>query len=129
MTWNALFLWAILFLVSLAINFVVIAIVMVKIPANYFSTHYKQDFRPHTSWLTRWGTLIAKNVAGLILFVLGIVMLIGPGQGILSILTGIILMDIPGKRPFEARLIKRPPVLAVINKLRTRYGKPPLELD
>jgi len=35
-----------LFLGSLAISFGAIAIVMVKVPKNYFSTHYKRDFMP-----------------------------------------------------------------------------------
>lgn len=129
MTWTTLLIWAVVFVISLAVNFIVIGVVMVKIPSNYFSTHYVADFRPNTSWFHRWGTVIAKNLVGLILLAAGVVMLVGPGQGILSILTGVILMDIPGKRPLEARLIKKPPVHAAINKLRERYGKPPLELD
>jgi hypothetical protein len=39
------------------------------------------------------------------------------------------MLDIPGKRPLEARIIKRPTVLSAINNLRARYGKPPLEMD
>jgi hypothetical protein len=52
-----------------------------------------------------------------------------PGQGILTILLGLIMMDIPGKRPFETGLVKRPKVLQSINRLRERFGKPPLILD
>jgi len=52
-----------------------------------------------------------------------------PGQGILTILLGLIFLDIPGKRPLEARIIKRPAVLSAINNLRAKYSKPPLELD
>jgi len=65
----------------------------------------------------------------LLLVIAGIIMLIGPGQGILTILIGLILMDIPGKRPLEARIIKKPTILAVVNSLRGRYDKPPLEMD
>ncbi|MBK7804624.1 MAG: hypothetical protein IPJ55_18615 [Chloracidobacterium sp.] len=52
-----------------------------------------------------------------------------PGQGILTILLGLIMLDIPGKRPIEARIIQRPTVLAAINKLRAKYNKPPLEME
>jgi len=52
-----------------------------------------------------------------------------PGQGILTILLGIIMLDIPGMRPLEARIIQRPAVLGAINKLRARFSKPPLEVD
>ena len=120
-----------LFLGSLLISFLAIGIVMVKIPANYFSSHYKQDFLPNSSWIVRWGAVIAKNVFGVLLIILGILLSLPgvPGQGILTILLGLIMIDIPGKRPIEARIIKRPTVLAAVNRLREKYGKPPLELD
>ena len=120
-----------LFLTSLLLSFGAIAIVMVKIPANYFSSHYVQDFLPNSSWIVRWGAVILKNIFGVLLIGLGIILSLPgvPGQGILTILLGLIMLDIPGKRPVEARIIKRPTVLAAINNLRQRYGKPVLELD
>lgn len=117
------------FAVSLIVTTLIAGIVIVKIPANYFSSHYQQDFLPNSPWLTRWGAVVAKNIAGLVLVIAGIVMLVGPGQGILTILIGLILMDIPGKRPLEARIIKRPTVLHAVNALRARYNKPPLQMD
>src|SRR5687768_8760311 len=120
---------ATVFVVSVVLSLVIVGIVMVKIPENYFSSHYQHDFLPNSSWLTRWGAVVGKNIAGLILIMAGIVMLVGPGQGILTILIGLILMDIPGKRPLEARLIKRPVILAAVNGFRARYNKPPLVMD
>ncbi len=120
-----------LFLGSLAFSFLVIGIVMVNIPANYFSSHYQQDFLPNSRWIVRWGAVVAKNLLGVFLVLLGIVLSLPgvPGQGILTILLGLIMLDIPGKRPLEARIIKRPAVRDAINKLRARFNKPPLELD
>jgi hypothetical protein len=120
-----------LFLLSLAISFGAIAIVMLRIPANYFSSHYVQDFLPDSPWIVRWGVVILKNLFGVFLILLGIVLSLPgvPGQGIITILLGLIMLDIPGKRPLEARIIKRPAVLAAINGLRARYNKPPLILD
>lgn len=129
MTAGRILLGIVLFVVSLLGSALVVGVVIVKIPANYFSSHYRQDFLPNSSWFTRWGAVIAKNIIGLLLVIAGIIMLIGPGQGILTILIGLILMDIPGKRPLEARIIKRPAVLALVNSLRTRYHKPPLVMD
>jgi len=117
------------FLFSVILNIAVIAIVFVKIPANYFSTHYQQDFMPDSSWHTRWGAFVLKNLAGVAMILIGIIFLIGPGQGLLSLLTGVILLDIPGKRPFEAKLIGRPAILAAANKLRAKYNKAPLVMD
>lgn len=129
LTWNSVLFGAGLFLMSIVVSVVIVVVMVVKIPSNYFSSHYQQDFLPGSSWLTKWSATILKNLAGLILVAAGIVMLIGPGQGILTILVGLILMDIPGKRPIEARIIQRPTVLAAVNKLRAKYDKPPLELD
>ena len=70
------------FLGSLLLSFAAIAVVMVKIPANYFSSHYVQDFLPNSSWLVRWGAVILKNILGLLLILLGIVLSLPgvPGQ-------------------------------------------------
>ena len=120
-----------LFLVSLVFSFAAIAVVMVKIPANYFSSHYIQDFLPGSPWIVRWGAVVAKNLFGIFLVGLGIILSLPgvPGQGILTILLGLIMIDIPGKRPLEARIIKRPTVLSAVNSLRARFNKPPLILD
>ena len=130
-TWNQILLGAGLFLTSLILSFGAIVIVMVKIPANYFSSHYEQDFLPGSHWTVRWGAMILKNALGVLLIILGVVLSLPgvPGQGLLTILLGLIMLDIPGKRPLEARIIQRPTILAAINKLRHRFKKPPLILD
>lgn len=131
LTLNQVLLGAGIFVGSLVISFAAIAIVMVKIPANYFSSHYERDFLPDSPWIVRWGAVILKNIFGVFLILLGIVLSLPgvPGQGILTILLGLIMIDIPGKRPLEARIIKRPAVLSAINNLRTRFRKPPLVMD
>ncbi|MDQ3798238.1 MAG: hypothetical protein M3384_02205 [Acidobacteriota bacterium] len=120
-----------LFLASLVFSFVVLAVVMVKIPENYFSSHYQQSFMPNSPFLVRWGVVIAKNLLGVFLVMLGVILSLPgvPGQGLLTILLGLIMLDIPGKRPLEARIIKRPSILSAINNLRGRFNKPPLVLD
>jgi hypothetical protein len=39
------------------------------------------------------------------------------------------LLDFPGKRGLELKLVSRPKVLHAINRLRQRFDKPPLQLD
>jgi hypothetical protein len=131
LTWGNIGLGVLLFLLSLGISFASIILVVVKLPANYFSTHYKQDFLPDSSWMVRWSAAILKNLLGLGLIILGVVLSLPgiPGQGLLTILLGVIMLDIPGKRPIEARLIKRPTILSAVNNLRARYNKPPLLMD
>jgi hypothetical protein len=131
LTWTQIGMGAGLFLFSLFVSFAAIVLVMVKIPANYFSPHYEQDFLPNTHWTVKWGAVILKNLLGVFLIALGIVLSLPgvPGQGLLTILLGLIMLDIPGKRPLEAKIIQRPTIQSAINKLRARFNKPPLVLD
>jgi hypothetical protein len=131
LTWQTVGFGVGLFLFSLIVSFAAIGIVMVKIPENYFSSHYERDFLPDSPFLVRWGAVILKNVLGVLLIIIGIILSLPgiPGQGLLTILLGLIMIDIPGKRPIEARIIKRPTILSAINNLRSRYNKPPLILD
>ena len=129
LTWGRI-LWGLAAMViSLVISYGAIILVMVNIPADYFSPSYAFNHRNDQHFLVRWGATIFKNLIGVLLIVVGIIMIIGPGPGVLTILLGLIMIDIPGKRPLEANLIKRPAVLTAINNLRSRYQKPPLILD
>jgi hypothetical protein len=71
---------------------------------------------------------VARNALGVVLVLLGIAMLILPGQGLLTLLVGVMLVDFPGKHRLVQRLLGRPKVLKVVNKLRGKHGKPPLTL-
>lgn len=131
LTWSRIALGVGLFVLSFGLSLISIAIVMVKIPENYFSSHYQRDFMPNSSFFVRWGAVILKNLLGVFLILVGIVLSLPgvPGQGLLTILLGLIMLDIPGKRPLEAKIIQRPAVLSAINNLRAKYNKPPLIVD
>lgn len=69
--------------------------------------------------------LVAKNVVGVVLIVLGLAMLVLPGQGLLTIIVGVILTDIPGERQAFLFICRRTPVLKAMNWLREKKGKRP----
>jgi len=69
-----------------------------------------------------------KNVVGAVFVFAGFLMLFLPGQGVLTMLIGISMLDFPGKRKIEATLIGQPTVLSVINGMRQKFNKPPLRL-
>ena len=101
---------------------------LTTIPADFFRHEHKrfalwQD--SHPVW--RWSVIVAKNLLGGLLILAGLVMLITPGQGVLSILLGLALVDVPGKRTLERKILQRPTVLKLVNRLRARSGQPPLE--
>ena len=68
-----------------------------------------------------------KNLLGALLVVLGLVMLVTPGQGLLTLLAGLLLMNFPGKYRLECWVVLRPGVLRALNWLRGRGGQPPFE--
>ena len=81
--------------------------------------------------IVRFLGIAGKNLLGVALVVVGILLSLPgvPGQGILTILLGIMLLDFPGKKKLEHKLVSRPQVRNAINKLRAKFGKPELVLD
>jgi hypothetical protein len=71
--------------------------------------------------------IVAKNLLGILLALAGLVMLVVPGQGLLTLVAGLMLVDFPGKYRLERWLATRPPVWRSINWLRRRAGREPLE--
>ncbi len=129
LTWGRIA-WGVLFsIVAIIASYGLIVIGMIKIPADYFSSTYVKEINLDKHFSVRWAAFIVKNIIGFLLIIAGIIMLFTPGPGIPTILLGLIMMDIPGKRPLEAKLIQRPMVLSAVNDLRAKYNKPPLVMD
>ena len=108
-----------------------VAFLIVRLPSNYFCHSRPRDFWIESHPLIRWTGLVAKNLAGALAVVFGVILSLPgiPGPGVLIILIGIMLLDFPGKREWERRLVSRPKVLGAINRMRARYGRPQLVLD
>jgi H+/Cl- antiporter ClcA len=75
--------------------------------------------------------LLAKNLAGVVLVLLGLIMAIPgvPGQGLLTAVIGITLLNFPGKLRLERRFLRLRALRRGINRLRARWNRPPLEID
>ena len=120
----------VIFVVSLVASSLGSLFVILRLSENYFHLGENVTFgldRP------RWQRIlgkIAKNVLGVCLVVLGLAMALPgvPGQGLLTMFIGIVLLDLPGKRAFERRIISRPSILHACNQLRIRFGKKPFTL-
>lgn len=130
-TWQSILLGVLLFMVTFSISLAIVSVIMVKIPADYFKEDRPQELFADKSPAVRYLLIIGKNLLGVVLVVLGILMSVPgvPGQGILTILLGVMLLDFPGRRRLEHKLVSRPQVLNTINKLRHKFDKPELELD
>jgi hypothetical protein len=115
------------FVFSLAIT----VLVLIKLPDTYFKASHGREFWVERHPVLRWGGLVGKNLLGAVLVLLGVIMSLPgvPGQGVLTILLGVMLLDFPGKRGLELKLVSRPKVLRAINRIRSRFDRPPLLLD
>jgi hypothetical protein len=69
---------------------------------------------------------VLRNVLGGMVFLAGVVMLFVPGQGVLTMVAGIVIMDFPGKARFIRKLAKGSRVRTGLNWLRKKGGHPPL---
>lgn len=67
--------------------------------------------------------IILRNVLGFLLLFAGIAMIFLPGQGLLTILFGIILISFPGKLKLTTYLVCRPGVQRSLDWLRKKRGK------
>jgi archaellum biogenesis protein FlaJ (TadC family) len=114
------------FLVSL----VTLPWLVARIPADYFA-HRKRHATPlkQRHPLIRLLLLIGKNLLGAVLLAGGLMMLFVPGQGLLTMAMGLLLLDYPGKFALERRLAGQHAVLTGLNWLRARAGAEPLVID
>jgi len=72
---------------------------------------------------------IAKIIIGLFLLVCGVLMLVLPGQGLITILIGLSLIPFPGKNKIEKYLISRKSVRSSLNWIRIKAKKEPFIFD
>lgn len=109
-------------------SLIAIPFILVRLPADFFDIRVPRPWmKDHHPVLRVMGHLV-KNVVGAIFLFAGFLMLFLPGQGILTILIGVSMLDFPGKRKLEAKMIGQPTILNVINGMREKFGKPPLTI-
>ncbi len=114
---SVIFLLAVLFIVPL---------IVILLPVDYFASEKADGLFKKFKYPLNILMLAVKNVAGIILFCIGVILLFIPGQGLLTIFTGLMLMDFPGKRKLLLSIVRRKPVLKSINWIRLKAGKAPV---
>lgn len=122
-----------LFSIITVIGFLTVgAKMLARLPPDYFineaerrKRHYLDPFPPSVRPVIH----VARNVFGLLFVIIGAILLLLPGQGLLTMLAGFILLDFPGKFACERWIVRRRQVKRAIDWMRHRAGQPPLELD
>lgn len=114
-------------LILLAVALVVLPIAVIKLPEDYFTSEKRERAGRTRKRPLLWaGVSLIKNVLGLLLILVGLAMLVLPGQGAVTILVGVALTNFPGKYALERRIAGQPAVGKTLNKIRELGGQPPL---
>jgi len=108
-------------LVALLASIVLVPRFLASLPPDYLRSARQAESPP---LLLR----VVRNLFGAVLVVLGAAMLLLPGQGLLTLLVGLLLLDFPGKMRLIRKILSRPKVLAVVNRLRAHRNASPLSL-
>lgn len=112
---------AIISIITFVISIVVIPLVISKLPAEYFLPSHRQH-ASSSFGLRSKSILVLKNILGAILVCAGFLMFFIPGQGLLTMIIGLGLMNFPGKYEMERKLVSRPAVLKSMNWIRNKAG-------
>ena len=128
---DLLFLLGSLSIFILIISVFMMVLIISFLPEDYFKSENRNLISSVQSSqypLLKLLVLITKNFFGILLLLSGILMLVLPGQGILTIITGLVFMDYPGKYKFERKLLRQKGVINSINWIRSRLSKPSLKV-
>jgi hypothetical protein len=119
-------LWlAIISILTFSLSLVTMPWVLLHLPHDYFSNekrtmvHKLEDYPA----VLQWSWVIVKNLIGLFFLLAGFMMLLLPGQGILTIFLGLALINFPGKFKLERWLITLGPAFNMVNRFREKHGK------
>ncbi len=114
---------------SYTVGLALVFAVIIWLPEDYLQreSRWYRDVRRASPWLY-WPVALLKNVLGLVLVAAGVVMLFLPGQGLLTLLLGTLLVDFPGKHVLILKWLTRPVVLKSLNRVRRWAGRPSLRM-
>lgn len=116
--------------VLFVLSVVGLPMVLTRMPADFFSRPERRRLALAERERPVWHVVLRglRNALGAVLLLLGLLMLVVPGQGLVTIFVALFLLDFPGKRRLQRWIISRPVVSRSVNALRRRAGRPALEL-
>lgn len=119
---------ATLSMLTFVASLVAIPWVLLHLPHDYFASKKRTLVRKLEDYpvVLQWLWVVLKNFLGLFFLVAGFLMLLLPGQGFLTMLLGIALLNFPGKYWLERWLVTRGSTLRLINRFRDKHGRKPL---
>jgi hypothetical protein len=115
--------------IMFVVTLVLVPLILIRLPRDYFNRPHRDrkiDVTGHPA--VRLVFVIVKNLFGAIFILLGIAMLVLPGQGVLTIVVGLMMLDFPGKYEVELWALRHRSVRRAINWIREKAHRPPLDV-
>lgn len=110
-------------------SLVLVPWMLIFLPSDYFAHEERETcLWKGDSAIIKSFLIFLKNLVGTIFLIAGIAMLFLPGQGILTIIAGLFLMNFPYKYKIEKWIIEYPIVLKSFNKIRQKANKEPFSI-
>jgi hypothetical protein len=107
-------------------SIIVIPWLIVRLPENFFQSEERAiPYLTYGHPVWRILLVVGKNLVGVVFIIAGFVMLFIPGQGILTMIVGIMLTSFPGKHWLVHWFASRGAIFRSLNALRRRRGVPP----
>lgn len=109
----------VLAIASFVVSAIVVSYVLCRLPSNLL----RQEGDPPSN------SSPFVRIAGALLMVVGAVLMVPgvPGHGLLTILAGALLLDLPPARRLAKRLLRHAGVRTQVNRIRTKRGIEPIE--
>ncbi len=106
------------------------AFILVRLPEDYLVSEGNKHFLPGRPAWMRFAARMGKNLFGIVLVGVGIVLSLPgiPGPGGLMFWIALMFLDIPGKQRLERRVFGAPKLHGIVTRLRARFGRPPLRV-
>ena len=107
----------------LALGIVAVPWIVVRLPEDALQRPNPLEAYRHRHPVLRGLLFVVRNAVGLVLLTLGVIMLVTPGQGILTIVLALGIMDFPGKWRLEHAILERKSVYRSLNWIRRKGGR------
>jgi hypothetical protein len=99
------------------------SLILGAIGTPWIVSRMRPDFFTAQSWRQPLPLLVLKNTMGFVLLLAGAAMLFLPGQGLITILLGLAIMNFPYKYRLLNMIARQPAVWSALNQWRRKYGK------
>jgi len=94
-----------------------------QLPTNYFS---EEPIAVKAHPVRALVVKVGRNLIGSLIVLAGLLMILLPGPGLITLVVGLSLCDFKAKKRLIRRIVDRPAVIDSLNWMRRRHNKAPL---